>query len=31
MNPLETIQGTVIAGVVLSIVLAYIARLVAGV
>lgn len=31
MNPLETIQGTVIAGVVLSIVLAYVARLVAGV
>jgi hypothetical protein len=31
MNPLETIQGTVIAGVVLSIVLAYVAKLIAGV
>jgi len=31
MNPLETIQGTVIAGVVLTIVLAYFASLIAGV
>jgi hypothetical protein len=31
MNPLETIQGTVIAGVVLTIVLAYVASLIAGV
>jgi hypothetical protein len=31
MNPLETIQGTVIAGVVLAMVLAYVARLIAGV
>ena len=31
MNPLETIQGTVIAGVILTIVLAYVASLIAGV
>lgn len=31
MNPLETLGGTVIAGVVLAIILAYIAKMVAGV
>lgn len=30
MNPLETLQGTVIAGLVLAVVLAYIAGQIAG-
>ena len=30
MNPLETIQGTVIAGVVLAVILAIAAKAVAG-
>lgn len=31
MNPLESLGGTVIAGVVLAIALAYLAKIVAGV
>lgn len=31
MNPLETLGGTVTAGVVLAIILAYLAKVVAGV
>lgn len=31
MNPLESLGGTVVAGVVLAIVLAYLAKIVAGV
>ena len=31
MNPLETLQGTVIAGVVLAVVLAFVASQIAGV
>ena len=30
MNPLETLQGTVIAGVVLAVILAYVATTLAG-
>ena len=30
MNPLETLQGTVIAGVVLAVILAYVATQLAG-
>ncbi len=30
MNPLETIQGTVIAGVVLAVILAFAAKAIAG-
>ena len=30
MNPLETLQGTVIAGVVLAVVLAFVASQIAG-
>lgn len=30
MNPLDTIQGTVIAGVVLAVVLAFAAKAIAG-
>jgi len=30
MNPLETISGTIIAGVVLTIILAYLIYLIAG-
>ena len=30
MNPLETLQGTVIAGVVLAVILAYVATKLAG-
>jgi hypothetical protein len=31
MNPLETIKGTIIAGLVLSVVLAFVIRALAGV
>ncbi len=31
MNPLETLQGTVIAGVVLAVVLAFVAKAIVGV
>jgi len=31
MNPLDTISGTIIAGVVLTIILAYLVKLIAGV
>ncbi len=30
MNPLDTIQGTVIAGVVLAVILAFAAKAIAG-
>lgn len=30
MNPLDTLQGTVIAGFVLAVILAYVAGLIAG-
>ena len=30
MNPLETIPGTVIAGVVLAVILAFVAKTIAG-
>jgi hypothetical protein len=30
MNPLETIQGTVIAGIVLAVILAFAAKAIAG-
>jgi hypothetical protein len=30
MNPLETLGGTITAGVILSVVLAYIAKAIAG-
>ncbi len=31
MNPLETLGGTVAAGVVLAVILAYLAKVIAGV
>lgn len=30
MNPLDTISGTIIAGVILSIILMYVIKLIAG-